>query len=137
MRVLIDECLNWRLGRALRGHFCTSVQRMGWSGIKNGELLDKMRQERFDVFITGLSCIRKEATISASLALARRADANDVPMKKGSKKNRSDMQAEYDFSRAVRGKYARRYAEGTNVVVLDPDVAKTVSECGGCEQLLA
>ena len=26
---------------------------MGWSGIENGELLDKMRQERFDVFITG------------------------------------------------------------------------------------
>ncbi len=26
---------------------------MGWSGIKNGELLDKMRQERFDVLITG------------------------------------------------------------------------------------
>jgi hypothetical protein len=45
-------------------------------------------------------------------------------MKKGSKKNRSDMQVEYDFSRGVRGKYARRYAEGTNVVVLDPDVAK-------------
>ncbi len=53
MRVLIDECPNWRLGRALRRHFCTSVQRMGWSGIKNGELLDKMPQERFDVFITG------------------------------------------------------------------------------------
>ena len=35
------------------GIFCTSVQRMGWSGIKNGELLDKMRQKRFDVFITG------------------------------------------------------------------------------------
>ena len=34
------------------------------------------------------------------------------------------MQEEYDFSRGVRGKYARRYAEGTNVVVLDPDVAK-------------
>ena len=41
------------MSRALRGHFCTSVQRMGWSGIKDGELLDKMRQERFDVFITG------------------------------------------------------------------------------------
>ncbi len=53
MRVLIDECLNWRLGRALTGHFCTSVQRMGWGGIRNGELLEKMRQERFDVFITG------------------------------------------------------------------------------------
>ncbi len=31
---------------------------------------------------------------------------------------------EYDFSRGARGKYARRYAQGTNVVVLDPDVAK-------------
>ncbi len=30
----------------------------------------------------------------------------------------------YDFSKGVRGKYARLYAKGTNVVVLDPDVAK-------------
>ena len=28
-----------------------------------------------------------------------------------------------DFSAGVRGKYAKRYAQGTNVVVLDPDVA--------------
>jgi hypothetical protein len=34
-----------------------------------------------------------------------------------------DMQAEYDFSDGVRGKYADRFAEGSNVVVLDPDVA--------------
>jgi hypothetical protein len=34
------------------------------------------------------------------------------------------MRAEYDFSKGVRGKYADRYAEGSNVVVLDPDVAK-------------
>jgi len=34
------------------------------------------------------------------------------------------MRAEYDFSRGVRGKDARRYAQGTNVVVLEPDVAK-------------
>jgi hypothetical protein len=53
VRVLIDECLDWRLGRALTGHFCTSVQALGWSGIQNGELLEKMRQERFDVFLTG------------------------------------------------------------------------------------
>jgi hypothetical protein len=33
------------------------------------------------------------------------------------------MLAEYDFSRAQRGKYAQRYKEGTNVVVLDPDVS--------------
>jgi hypothetical protein len=34
-----------------------------------------------------------------------------------------DMKAEYDFSTGIRGKYAQRYAEGTNVVVLEPDVA--------------
>jgi hypothetical protein len=34
-----------------------------------------------------------------------------------------DMLDEYDFSGGVRGKYAERYARGTNVVVLDPDVA--------------
>jgi hypothetical protein len=34
-----------------------------------------------------------------------------------------DMLEEYDFSNAEIGKYAKRYAEGTNVVVLDPDVA--------------
>ena len=34
------------------------------------------------------------------------------------------MRDEYDFSHATRGKYARRYTEGANVVVLEPDVAK-------------
>jgi hypothetical protein len=34
-----------------------------------------------------------------------------------------DMLDEYDFSGGVRGKYAERYASGTNVVMLDPDVA--------------
>ena len=35
-----------------------------------------------------------------------------------------DMLDEYDFSGGVRGKYAKRYAEGTNVVVIDPDLAE-------------
>ncbi len=35
-----------------------------------------------------------------------------------------DILEEYDFSKGVRGKYAKRYAEGTNVVVIEPDVAK-------------
>jgi hypothetical protein len=34
------------------------------------------------------------------------------------------MQPHYDFSAAVRGKYPRRYAHVTNVVVLEPDVAR-------------
>ncbi len=39
-------------------------------------------------------------------------------------KSDPDMLQEYDFSGGVRGKYAKRYAEGTNVVVIDPDVAE-------------
>ncbi len=34
------------------------------------------------------------------------------------------MRPEYDFSKAVRGVTAARYARGTNVVVLDPDVVR-------------
>jgi len=44
-------------------------------------------------------------------------------MKKETRKP-DNMRAHYDFIGGVRGKYARRYAEGTNVVVLDPDVAR-------------
>jgi len=36
----------------------------------------------------------------------------------------NEMLPEYDFSKGVRGKYARRYAEGTNIVVLSPDLAR-------------
>jgi hypothetical protein len=39
-----------------------------------------------------------------------------------------DMQPEYDFSGAVRGKYYERYQQGTNVVLLDPDVAQTFKD---------
>jgi hypothetical protein len=46
-------------------------------------------------------------------------------MKKPANKSASPpMREEYDFSRGVRGKYARRFAQGTNVVVLESDVAK-------------
>ena len=36
--------------------------------------------------------------------------------------DRDTLRPEYDFSRGVRGATAARYREGTNVVVLDPDV---------------
>jgi len=51
VRVLIDECLDWRLGRELAGHDTVSVQKMGWSGLQNGRLLE-LAQDRFDVFLT-------------------------------------------------------------------------------------
>jgi hypothetical protein len=44
-----------------------------------------------------------------------------------SRKRREDadtMRPEYDFSKAVRGVTAARYEQGTNVILLDPDVAE-------------
>ena len=38
--------------------------------------------------------------------------------------NNKEMLDEYDFSKGIRGKYAKKYAEGCNVIILDPDVAK-------------
>ena len=35
-----------------------------------------------------------------------------------------DMLPEYDFSKGIHGKYAERYAKGTNLILLDPDVAQ-------------
>jgi hypothetical protein len=34
------------------------------------------------------------------------------------------MRDHYDFSKGVRGKYAKPYKEGTNVVLLEPEVAR-------------
>ena len=52
MRILIDECLDWRLCRALTTHHCVSVKQMGWGGLTNGTLLQKAEDE-FDVSLTG------------------------------------------------------------------------------------
>lgn len=43
-------------------------------------------------------------------------------MKKTEQSN-AEARGEYDFSGGKRGKYAKRFTEGSNVVVLDPDVA--------------
>lgn len=41
--------------------------------------------------------------------------------------NRDTLQPEYDFSKAVRGVTAKRYAEGTNVVVIPSDILDVYS----------
>jgi len=70
-----------------------------------------------------LSSTPKEATISVLSARDPLADENDGVMKKA-REEKDEMLREYDFWQGVRGKYAQRYARGSNVVVLEPDVAK-------------
>ena len=52
-------------------------------------------------------------------------------MKTNTKKHKDELRPEYDFdySKAVRGKYYKHLiGEGANIIVLDPDLAKTFSD---------
>ena len=51
MRLLLDESVPSRRRRSLAGHEVRTVVEMGWSGVKNGELLALAATE-FDAFIT-------------------------------------------------------------------------------------
>jgi len=57
------------------------------------------------------------------------------------KTNRKDegIRSEYDFAKmkgGVRGKYAKRYRAGTNVVLLDPDVYKAFPTAAAVNEAL-
>jgi predicted nuclease of predicted toxin-antitoxin system len=51
VKVLVDECVDWRLARDIVGHDVATARQMGWTSIENGELL-ALASEHFDVFVT-------------------------------------------------------------------------------------
>jgi predicted nuclease of predicted toxin-antitoxin system len=51
VRILLDECVDWRLSRDLVDHEVKTARQMGWVSIKNGELL-ALAATAFDVFVT-------------------------------------------------------------------------------------
>jgi predicted nuclease of predicted toxin-antitoxin system len=51
MKVFLDECIDWRLSRDLANHQVMTARQMGWTSIKNGELVALASRE-FDVFVT-------------------------------------------------------------------------------------
>jgi len=65
-------------------------------------------------------------TIFGSSTPARRRWEREKRVKKDREDNAvaEAIRPEYDFSQAERGRYVRRFAEGTNIVVLDPDLAR-------------
>ena len=60
----------------------------------------------------------------ASPAARPRAESETLMKKEHKNLDTPEMRDEYDFSQGVRGKYADRFAKGTNLVLLDADVAK-------------
>jgi len=51
MRVLLDECVDWRLLRDLPEHQVKTLKQAGWEEIDDGALL-QLAAEHFDVFVT-------------------------------------------------------------------------------------
>jgi hypothetical protein len=51
LKIFIDECVDWRLARDIAGHEVKSAREVGWTGLKNGELLT-LAARPFDVFVT-------------------------------------------------------------------------------------
>jgi hypothetical protein len=56
---------------------------------------------------------------------------NGTPMRKV-----NSMREEYDFSKGVRGKYAERFKEGANLILLEPDVAKAFPDAKSVNEAL-
>ena len=51
-------------------------------------------------------------------------------------KNDPDMLENYDFSNGIRGKYASKYKEGTNIVVLDPELIEYFPDSASVNEVL-
>ena len=59
-------------------------------------------------------------------------------MKKNENKqpDNDEMRPEYDLRGGVRGKYYERYKQGTNVVLLEPDIAKVFRDSATVNEAL-
>ena len=51
-------------------------------------------------------------------------------------RGKTEMRPEYDFSKGVRGKYAARYASGTNIVPIDPDLQDVFPDARSVNRVL-
>ena len=72
-----------------------------------------------------------------SSAPALQQDVSAKPMRKTNTiRGVTKMRAEYDFSKGVRGKYAKRFSKGTNIIVLDQDVAKVFKDSKAVNNVL-
>jgi hypothetical protein len=51
VRLFLDECVDRRLARHISGHEVKTARQMGWTSIRNGELL-RLAAAEFDAFLT-------------------------------------------------------------------------------------
>ena len=63
MKLLLDECVDWRLLRDLDAYDTRTVKQLGWEQVKNGALL-RLAASEFDVFLTVDSNLEYQQNIS-------------------------------------------------------------------------
>jgi len=66
MRILLDECVPRRLRRELPEHDVHTVAEMGWAGKKNGELLQSLAGQGFEVLLTVDQNLRHQQNLKAA-----------------------------------------------------------------------
>jgi len=77
MKILLDECVPWPMHRLLTDHSCRSVQAQGWSGIRNGDLLQRAEAE-FDLFVTSDQNIRYQQNLAGRRIAILELSTNDL-----------------------------------------------------------
>jgi hypothetical protein len=77
MRILLDECVPWPMRKLLVGHECTTAQKRGWGGIKNGDLL-RLAEGEFDLFITSDQNIRYQQNLAGRTIPILELSTNDL-----------------------------------------------------------
>jgi predicted nuclease of predicted toxin-antitoxin system len=64
MRILVDECVDWRILRDLKDHDAKTVKQLGWEHIDDGALL-ALAAAQFDVFLTVDKDLPREQNIAS------------------------------------------------------------------------
>ena len=77
MNILLDECVPWPMHQLLLGHSCTTAQKEGWGGKKNGELL-RLAETRFELFITSDQNIRYQQNLAGFQIAILELSTNDL-----------------------------------------------------------
>ena len=79
MKVLLDECTPRVVKKRLPTHDISTVQEMGWAGIKNGELLT-LAEAQFEVFITTDKNLRYQQNLAGRALAVLVLPSNQVPV---------------------------------------------------------
>ena len=83
MRVILDENVPHPLIARLTGHLFSTVQQEGWSGKKNGELLNLIEAAGWDVFVTADQSVQYQQNLQQRLLAIIQLPSNRWPVVQG------------------------------------------------------